>query len=203
MRGLLLGLLCQLCLLSLAGAATPTETPVDEAAKLTVRYEQGLLTVEAKEVEAGRLLQEVARQSGITLELANPSPTPVTLSFTQEPLEEGLHRIMRALQNLEHVSYLLSYDAAAHVTQLQVFPAQAADPWNSAPPPLPQDLSKYEDISVTPMEAKQPPPDFDRVIPMKDAQPLPEFGDMPPMEQAQPVPGEGLLPPLPAAPPRR
>jgi hypothetical protein len=217
MQGFSLGLLCSLCLLSVAEAATPAELPASETAGLTVHYEQGLLTVEAREVEVGRLFQEVARQSGVTLALANPWPTPVTLSFAQQPLEAGLHSILRALQGLGRVSYLMFYDETASLTQLQVYlHAQAASAPRAMIPPPPQDLSQHQAIPVLPMEGAnpiargdvlgpmekaQPPQGSDEITPMEQAQPPPGGREATAMERAEPVPEAAVVAPMPTAPP--
>lgn len=200
MQGLFLGLLCHLCLLSVAEATTPAGVPISEASRLTVRYEQGLLTVEAKEVEVERIFQEVARQSGVTLTLVNSSPTPVTLSFARQPLEVGLRSILRALRRLGRVSYLMFYDGTANVTQLQVYLyAQAAGSSSSIPSP-PEDLSQYKDVPLTPMEEAKPPPGFDRMTPMEEAKPVPGFDKITPMEKAKPLSGTSALTPMSATP---
>jgi hypothetical protein len=214
--GLLLSVLCSLWFPSMAGAATPAELPASETSGLTVRYEQGLLTVEAKEVEVGRLFQEVARQSGVTLALANPWPTPVTLSFAQQPLEAGLHSILRALQGLGRVSYLLFYDETASLTQLQVYlHAQAASAPRAMIPPPPQDLSQHQAIPVIPMEGAnpiargdglgpmekaQPPQGSDEITPMEQAQSPPGGREATAMERAEPVPEAAVLAPMQVAP---
>jgi hypothetical protein len=214
--GPLLGVLCSLWFPSMAEAATPAELPASETSGLTVRYEQGLLTVEATEVEVGRLFQEVARQSGVTLALATPWPMPVTLSFAQQPLEAGLHSILRALQGLGRVSYLLFYDETASLTQLQVYlHAQAASAPRAMIPPPPQDLSQHQAIPVIPMaganpisrgdvlgplEKAQPVQGSDEITPMEQAQPPPGGKEATAMEHAEPVPEVGVVAPMPVAP---
>lgn len=151
----------------------------------TVRYERGLLTVEATNVEVGRLLQEVAQQIGIPLALATPSRARVSLAFADQPIEAGLHRILQALQHFGRVSYVGVYDATS-VTRLRVDLHAKADP--SGPPP-PAGLAPSIDIPVTPMDKASQASGTEKLRPMEKAQP--------------PSGADALTPQTPATPPKQ
>lgn len=60
-----------------------------------VHFADDYLTVKARDVPLRKLLQEIARQSGLTLVLRDALEANITIEFNRLSLDEGLRRILR------------------------------------------------------------------------------------------------------------
>jgi type II secretory pathway component HofQ len=65
-----------------------------ETSQSQVLFADNRLTVEVKDVSLVWLLQEIARQSGLTLEYNGSLEERVTIRFNNLPIDEGLRRIL-------------------------------------------------------------------------------------------------------------
>ena len=88
-----------LCLVSIVQAedvpkATKTQTQQSRRA-LSVQFDNDLLTVKAEDVPLQEVLQEIARQSGLSVEGSGLLEDNITIQFDRLALEEGLRRILR------------------------------------------------------------------------------------------------------------
>jgi hypothetical protein len=66
-----------------------------EASHSQIQFVDNHLTVKVKDVSLVWLLQEIARQSGLTLEYSESLEERVTIQFHHLPFEEGLRKILR------------------------------------------------------------------------------------------------------------
>lgn len=90
------------------GTPTVEEGPTKAVTMLhLVRFTDGYLSVQVEAVSLHALLDEVARQSGLTVTGYVAPDEKVTLEFHQLPLREGLERILR------HRSFVLQYAKGA------------------------------------------------------------------------------------------
>ncbi len=99
---LALGLLLSSMTVEARNRATVETAQAGSGAHL-VHFANGYLTVMARDVALGELLDEIARHSGLTVVRHVALNQRVTLQFHRLPLEEGLRRILR------HRSFVLEY----------------------------------------------------------------------------------------------
>lgn len=82
----------------MARAEAVAEAPVSEASKATSRgsihYENDRLTMRVKDVPVGDVLEEIARQSDLTLVLHEPMQAAISIEFYRLSLEDALRRIL-------------------------------------------------------------------------------------------------------------
>ena len=74
--------------------ALQSEAQPSDGARV-IQFANDRLTVQVHEVPLQELLQEIARQSGLTLVLAGPMDERMTIQFEQLPFDKGLQRILR------------------------------------------------------------------------------------------------------------
>lgn len=79
------------------------EGPQSVAGPHLVWFADGYLTIQVRDVPLGELLDEIARQSGLTVMRYVVLDRKVTLEFHRLALEQGLRRILR------HSSFVLEY----------------------------------------------------------------------------------------------
>ena len=87
-----------LCLTNIAQAeevpkATKTQTQQSQSA-LSIQFDNDLLTVKAKDIPLQELLQEIARQSGLSVEGSGLLEDKITIQFDRLALDEGLRLIL-------------------------------------------------------------------------------------------------------------
>lgn len=82
--------------------ASPTLAGMETQA-LNIHYQKGFLSVSAHRAGMGDVLGEIGRQSGISVESSLRLDNTVSIQFAEQPLEEGLKRI------LKNYSYSLLY----------------------------------------------------------------------------------------------
>src|SRR5262245_53857595 len=97
---------------TLARAGVPMTPPsimatASPQAALTVTYQEGRLSVRAERVPLANLLQEVARQTGLTIQGLSSVQQEVSVQFGNLPLLDGLRRL------LARVNYLLLIEHSA------------------------------------------------------------------------------------------
>lgn len=76
-----------------AHKATEVQTQPSQGARF-IQFVNDQLTVKVKDVSLQELLEEIARQGGLTLVLSGSLADRITIEFHQLPLEEGLRRIL-------------------------------------------------------------------------------------------------------------
>lgn len=99
-------------LISVALAAHPGlgDTPPEQEKVLEVDYKGGLLTIKAVQAEAVKLLQKIAEEAHFKLAMPGfPKELTLDIRFSDLPLEKGILRIIRALQNQAGVSHVAVY----------------------------------------------------------------------------------------------
>ncbi len=111
---LLFGLAVSLLLLVRAVEAqdVPAAEPEPAAPMQLVRFADGRLTVDVSRVSLRELLDEIARQSDLTVVRYGTADREVTMEFDQVPLEQALQWI------LHDRSFVLQYARAARPEQL-------------------------------------------------------------------------------------
>jgi len=82
--------------------ATEVQTQPSQGARF-IQFVNDQLTVKVKDVSLQELLEEIARQGGLTLVLSGSLADRITTEFHQLPLDEGLRRI------LGHQSFAVEY----------------------------------------------------------------------------------------------
>ena len=99
------------------------------AAELRLTFQHGRLSGELERAPLGRLLSEVARQSG-ALVFLDPSLSayPVTVRFHDLPLEEALKRICRDQSYAMVFSAERDADGRHRLTALRVYPKGSPEP---------------------------------------------------------------------------
>ena len=89
---------------SAASPATASPEPSPNSTKFSVRFQKGLLSVEAEEGAWEKFLQELGRKSGIVFHLINISlEGTVTASFKDLPLERAVQQLFGRDVNLMFV----------------------------------------------------------------------------------------------------
>ncbi len=100
---------------------------------LTITYQEGRLSVRAERVPLAQLLQEVSRQTGLTIQGLSSVQQEVSVQFGNLPLLKGLRRL------LARVNYLLliEHSAPGEPPRLQarVFGRDTASPVEDVPEP--------------------------------------------------------------------
>ncbi len=81
---------------------TDAETQPSQSARV-IHFANDHLTVKVVDVSLHELLQEIARQSGLTIVLSGSPEDWVTIQFHELPFDKGLRRILR------HQSFALEY----------------------------------------------------------------------------------------------
>lgn len=96
-----------LCLVNIVQAedvpkAAKTQTQQSQLA-LSVQFNNDLLTVKAEDVPLQEVLQEISRQSDLSVESSGLLEDKITIQFDRLALDEGIRLILR------HHNYILSY----------------------------------------------------------------------------------------------
>lgn len=84
-----------------------------------VRYAHDRLTLDVKDAPLAPLLQEIARQAGITVSLLGTLEGGITISFRDLSLDESLRRILRRR------NFALEYDRSGKPERLWISPTSA------------------------------------------------------------------------------
>jgi len=85
--------------LVLAGAAGAPAAGIvietaSDTARLDVVIEEGILTLQAKNVALGAVLAAVAERAGFEVSVHGPADIPITADVAEVPLEQGLQRLL-------------------------------------------------------------------------------------------------------------
>src|SRR5262245_22362659 len=95
--------------LTALSAAVGAQPALDAAAappeSLVVQYDDGRLSVRAEHVSVGRVLEEIASRSGLRLSGVTSLAQDVWVTFTDEPLLDGIRRLLRTASYLLVVEY--------------------------------------------------------------------------------------------------
>ncbi len=116
-----------------------------------VRYAHDRLTLDVKDAPLAPLLQEIARQAGITVSLLGTLEGGITISFRDLSLDESLRRILRRR------NFALEYDRSGKPERLWISPASAGGPDAGAGRREQEYAGRAEREQETPSE---PPPEL-------------------------------------------
>jgi len=94
---------------------TDTQTQPSQSARV-IHFANDHLTVKVQDVSLHELLQEIARQSGLTIVLSGSLEDPITIQFHELPFDEGLRRILR------HQSFALEYSQQTRDERQSILP---------------------------------------------------------------------------------
>lgn len=120
MHGLLIVVLLIATLAPAWDRSGASENP--ESGRVLVTFEQGFLTVSAKEVEIQQVFQAITAQSGIEVIPVNPLPGSlnVTVAVERQPPEEAIRSVLQAIPSSAPLSYLLLY-SQDHIRAVKIF----------------------------------------------------------------------------------
>ena len=91
----LIAIVCALaCFACFAPATLKAEAVPTVAPSIEVAVEQGRLTVDVRDAPLEEVLQAVGEEAGIAIELHGDLTAPVTDSFADLPLDEGIRRLL-------------------------------------------------------------------------------------------------------------
>lgn len=107
------------------------------AAPIKADVQQGLLTVDIRDVPLAEVLRLIGEQAGLRVVIQGDASTPVSATFTGVPLDQGIKRLAR-----EH-SFVLLYAPARGGTQgpilaeVRLYGASDREPARGGPTPSP------------------------------------------------------------------
>jgi hypothetical protein len=83
--------------LSYAQATQAEEPP---SVSITVQVERGLLSIEARNAPLGEVLEAIAKQANFLLDTKGDLDIPVTWSFADVPVDEGVQRLLHNISSV-------------------------------------------------------------------------------------------------------
>jgi hypothetical protein len=106
--------------IALLSAFAGRAAAVPEPSELSLRFQRGLVSIEAREISWAKLLEELSRTTGITLWVRLPLEGSVTASFRNVPLERALEQLFG-----REVNFLYVYNNSSARSGAVTLPSEA------------------------------------------------------------------------------
>lgn len=103
-------------------AEDPVEIPAEDYSEETVSFENGLLSINVKNMRPEDLIKEISEKCKIELVILGEvfSEFPVSIRFKDVPVQEGLKRVLRRSNITKHLMYFAAGDNGSKIVRLDL-----------------------------------------------------------------------------------
>jgi len=103
-------------------AENPVEVPAEDYSEETVSFENGLLSINVKDMRPEDLMKEISEKCKIELVILGEvfSEFPVSIRFKDVPVHEGIKRVLRRSDITKHLMYFAAGDNGTKILRLDL-----------------------------------------------------------------------------------
>ena len=100
----------------------PAEVPAEDYSEETVSFENGLLSINVKDMRPEDLMKEISEKCKIELVILGEvfSELPVSIRFKDVPVQEGIKRVLRRSGITKHLMHFAAGDNGTKVLRLDL-----------------------------------------------------------------------------------
>jgi len=103
-------------------AEVPAEVPAEDYSEETVSFENGLLSINVKDMRPEDLMKEISEKCKIELVILGEvfSELPVSIRFKDVPVQEGIKRVLRRSGITKHLMHFAAGDNGTKILRLDL-----------------------------------------------------------------------------------
>jgi len=100
----------------------PAEDPAEDYSEETVSFENGLLSINVKNMRPEDLIKEISEKCKIELVVLGEvfSELPVSIRFKDVPVQKGMERVLRRSGITKHLMYFAAGDNGTKILRLDL-----------------------------------------------------------------------------------
>ena len=121
-------LFCLVIISAFSALISSAEVPVEDYSEETVSFENGLLSINVKDMRPEDLMKEISEKCKIELVILGEvfSEFPVSISFKDVPVQEGIKRVLRRSGITKHLMHFAAGDNGTKIIRLDLIGDKSA-----------------------------------------------------------------------------